>query len=97
MINSKQRSKLRALAHHLKPIVNIGKSGITKGVVKSIDQALESHELIKVKFIQNKQLRDEFESDIENLFSASIVGDIGNTIILFRENEDVDKRKYNIR
>ena len=53
MINSKQRSKLRSLAHHLKPIVNIGKLGITEGSISSIDEALDSHELIKVKFIQN--------------------------------------------
>ena len=96
MINSKQRSKLRSLAHHLKPLVNIGKSGLTKGAILSIDQALESHELIKVKFIQNKEGRDQFKNDVETLFSASIVGDIGNTIILFRQNEDVDKRAYNI-
>ena len=97
MINSKQRSKLRSLAHHLKPVINIGKSGIADGVIASIEQALESHELIKVKFIQNKELKHKFKSEIEKLFSASIVGDIGNTIILFREHRDEEKRKYNIR
>ena len=96
MINSKQRSKLRSLAHHLKPLVNIGKSGLVKGAILSIDQALESHELIKVKFIQNKEGRDQFKNDVETLFSASIIGSIGNTIILFRQNEDINKRKYNI-
>jgi len=84
------------LAHHLKPLVNIGKSGLVKGAILSIDQALESHELIKVKFIQNKEGRDQFKNDVETLFSASIVGSIGNTIILFRQNEDINKRKYNI-
>ena len=97
MINSKQRSKLRSLAHHLKPVVNIGESGITEGSISSIDEALESHELIKVKFIQNKESKHKFKSEIEKLFSASIVGDIGNTIILFREHRDEEKRKYNIR
>ena len=96
MINSKQRSKLRSLAHHLKPLVNIGKSGITEGVVASINEALDSHELIKVKFIQNKEMRHEFKTEVEKLLSASVIGNIGNTIILFRQHEDVDKRKYNI-
>ena len=96
MINSKQRSKLRSLAHHLKPLVNIGKSGITEGVVVSINEALDSHELIKVKFIQNKDMRHEFKTEVEKLLSASVIGNIGNTIILFRQHEDVDKRKYNI-
>ena len=61
MINSKQRSKLRSLAHHLKPVINIGKSGIADGVIASIEEALESHELIKVKFIQNKELKHKFK------------------------------------
>ena len=69
MINSKQRSKLRSLAHHLKPVVNIGKSGVTEGSISSIDEALESHELIKVKFIQNKESKNKFKSEIERLFS----------------------------
>ena len=96
MINSKQRSKLRSLAHHLKPLVNIGKLGITEGVVASIDEALDSHELIKVKFIQNKEMRHKFKTEVEKLLSASVIGNIGNTIILFRQHEDVNKRKYNI-
>ena len=96
MLSSKQRSKLRSLAHHLKPIINIGKLGVTEGSISSINQALDSHELIKVKFIQNKDAKDQFKKDVETLFAASIIGDIGNTVILFKQNEDPESRKYTI-
>ena len=96
MINSKQRSKLRSLAHHIKPSVYIGKSGLTDGAFESIDQSLESHELIKVKFNESKESKKDLISSAEDKLSAFIVGSIGNTLIIFRPNEDQEKRKYRI-
>ena len=96
MINSKQRSKLRASAHHLKPIVVIGKAGIIDGAVKSIDKALDDHELIKVKLSDNKKLKEQFIDIIENILSAFLVGNVGHTFIIFRPQKDKDKRKITI-
>ncbi len=44
---------LKAQAHHLKPIVLVGKNGITDSILKEIDAALEAHELIKIKFLES--------------------------------------------
>lgn len=96
MITSRQRSKLRSLAHHLKPNVIVGKSGVTKGVVESISESLDAHELIKVKFNSSKEDKGDFISSAEELLGAYIVGTIGHTIIIYRANEDIEKRKYNI-
>ena len=68
MINSKQRSKLRALAHHLKPVVIIGKSGIIKGALSSIDKALDDHELIKVKSSDDKTIKTQYGTRHINLW-----------------------------
>lgn len=95
-MNSKQRSKLRSLAHHLKPIVVIGKAGLTKGAILSIDKALDAHELIKVKFSQNNESKKALVKSSGDALSAFIVGDIGHTIIMFRAQKDRDRRKYNI-
>ena len=96
MINSKQRSKLRSLAHHIKPSVYIGKSGLTDGVYASISESLASQELIKVKFNENKDLKKKFISDSESTLSASVVGSIGNTVIIYKPNEELNQRKYKI-
>ena len=96
MINSKQRSKLRSLAHHIKPSVYIGKSGLTDGVYASISESLDSQELIKVKFNENKDLKKKLISDSESILSASVVGSIGNTVIIYRPNEELNQRKYKI-
>ena len=95
-MNSKQRSKLRSLAHHRKPIVVIGKDGLTKGAISSINRALDVHELIKVKFSQNKYSKEVLVKSSEDILSAFIIGDVGHTIIIFRAQKDRDRRKYNI-
>ena len=96
MISSKQRSKLRSLAHHIKPSVYIGKSGLTDGVYASISESLDSQELIKVKFNENKELKKKLISDSESTLSASVVGSIGNTVIIYKPNEELNQRKYKI-
>ena len=48
-LTGKQRQHLRALAHHLEPVVQIGHEGPTEAVLAQINEALEAHELIKVK------------------------------------------------
>ena len=96
MINSKQRSKLRAMAHHLKPMVIIGKAGIIDGAINSIDKALDDHELIKVKLGHDKKIKDEFVDIVKKKLSAFLIGNVGHTFIIFRIQEDKDKRKINI-
>lgn len=48
-LNAKQRKHLKALAHHRKPVVQVGNAGVTPAVIKEIDQALDFHELIKIR------------------------------------------------
>ena len=63
MLNGKQRRYLRGLAHSLEPIVQLGKGGLTDGVVGAVDAALADHELIKVKLAQVAAPdRDSFET-----------------------------------
>ena len=94
MLNSRQKKKLRAKAHNLKPLILIGKAGVTDGCIKSIDQAIESHELVKVKFIEHKDDKKNLSSLICKDVGAEIVGSIGHTIMLFRQNPDQEKQKY---
>lgn len=48
-LSTKQKQHLKGLAHPLKPVVLLGSNGLTEGVLAEIEQALEHHELIKVK------------------------------------------------
>lgn len=91
MLTSKQRQNLKALAHSLDPVVHIGKNGLTEQSLDTIDKALTDHQLIKVKFLDFKDEKNNFASLIEERTGAVLIDVIGNVIILFRENSDSEK------
>jgi RNA-binding protein len=87
-----QKQHLRSLAHHLKPVVQIGKHGLTDAFVAQVDRALDDHELIKVKFQNFKDEKDELTSALVEKTHAIFVGALGNVLILYRQQKDKDKR-----
>ena len=97
-MKSFQKKYLRGLAHGEKPVVFIGQKGITDTLINSINEALEKHELIKVKFVEIKEKRQkqEFIEVIENKCGSTSVGMIGHTAIFYRRQEDPQKRKINL-
>jgi RNA-binding protein len=91
-LSSSQKRWLRGQAHGLKPLVRIGKNGLTEGVVVEIDAVLANHELIKV---HNPGTRDEKQAAarrLEEALAAAVVGMIGNVLILYRRQPDPEKR-----
>ena len=95
-LNSKQRKYLRSKAHHLKPVVIIGKSDFSESIVDTIDSCLSSHELIKVKFAHHKDKKKDIIDKINTSTNSECVGFIGNISIIFRQNSDTDRRIYKI-
>lgn len=85
LLTGKQRSFLRALAHPLKPLVQIGHGGLTDAVLKAIDGALQIHELIKVRVTGNDELSaDELAPEIEKKTRSSVAQIIGKTLVVYR-------------
>ena len=66
------------------------------GIIKFVltINILENKELIKVKFNLFKNEKDSIAKEIEDSCNATIVGQIGNILILFKQNPDIDKRKF---
>ena len=95
-LNNTQKQQLRRLAHDLKPVVQIGKNGVTDQVYATIDHELNAHELIKVKFMD---FRDEKKALTDDLVAASrsaLISLIGNVAILYREQADPEKRRIRL-
>ena len=95
-LTSKQRKYLRSQAHHLKPIVLIGRLALNKSILKSINQSLDHHELIKIKFNDHKSSKDSLIENINQSLSSETVGMIGNIAIIYRQNKEIDKRRYQL-
>ena len=97
-MNSRQREYLRKAAHDLEPMVRLGKEGFTDNQAQSILDVIESRELIKVKILQNSRVeKEEVAKEIEEKIGCEVVGIIGKTIILFKENSEKPKISAEIK
>jgi RNA-binding protein len=85
-LSGRERRRLRGMAHGLRPLVQIGKNGVTEGVIGAIDRALADNELIKVRFQDYKAEKDELSDKIASETRSKVVDIIGHTLILYREN-----------
>ena len=91
-LTSKQRAALRAEAHHLNATVHVGHQGITDTLQHSLDDALRTHELVKVQFSKNTDVdAKEAANDLARAMSADVVQVIGRTATLYRENPELPK------
>lgn len=95
-LDSTQRKALRGMAHSLKPSVHLGKSGLSDGVLAEIDQALEHHELIKVRLVDLKDQRREVGAEVCRRLDCELVGTIGHVLVLFRQARDPDHRQIRV-
>ena len=93
-----QKKFLKGLAHRLKPVVFIGQKGLSRNLIGSINDALDTHELIKVKFVEfkEKQQKAGMAESIEAATDCRLVGLIGHTAIFYRRHADPDKRKIQL-
>lgn len=94
MLTGKQKRYLRGEAHHLNAIFQIGKDGITRNQTDSIFDALDAHELIKVKLLDTCPIdvhTAAIELSVET--KSDIVQVIGHTIVLYKKS---DKELYHL-
>ncbi|MDM5298820.1 ribosome assembly RNA-binding protein YhbY [Bacillus pumilus] len=89
MLKGKQKRFLRAQAHHLTPIFQVGKGGVNDNMVKQISEALEARELLKVSVLQNcDEDKGEVAVALAKGAKAELVQTIGNVIVLYKESKE---------
>jgi len=90
-----QKKYLRGLAHKLQPVVYVGQKGVSAAVTDFLEDALSAHELVKVKFVENKEkdTKKKIVAELEKRTDSRLAGLIGHVAIFFRPHPDSDKRK----
>lgn len=87
-LTTKQRQYLKSLAHHLNPVVMLGGNGLTEGVLAEIDNALNYHELIKVKVSgADRDIKRLIIDAIVRETNAETVQTIGHILVLYRSSD----------
>jgi RNA-binding protein len=81
------RRHLRALGHHLQPVVHCGKEGVTEALVAAVNTAIDTHELIKLRIGENADGdRRDLAAAIAEAAPAELVAVTGRTVLLYRRN-----------
>ena len=93
-LTSKQLQHLRGLGHHLKPIVMLGREGVSDNVISAANAVLAAHELIKVKIGNGCLLERREAADVlAESTGSQVVQILGKTLLLYRANSELDKEK----
>jgi len=88
-VDTSFKQSLKAKAHHLKPVVLLGAKGLTEAILAETNVALLAHELIKVKINgAEKEDRMQMAEELCEQLHAELVQMIGNTLVLYRKNEE---------
>ena len=88
MLSAKNRAYLKGLANHLKPSLNIGKGDINQSLLDVLSNALEAHELVKVRVLETASSTiDEISETLCENVDAQFVGKAGHIITLYRQSK----------
>jgi RNA-binding protein len=93
-MSGKERAELRAEAHHLDAVVHVGHQGVTATLLRSLDDALRTRELVKVAMARNADLdpRDAAH-ELARAVDAEVVQVIGRTTTLYRHNPELPRKE----
>ena len=84
-----QRAEFRKLANTLKPIFQIGKEDIGENLIKSVDEALNKREIIKLAVLETSTLSaKDAASQLAEALGAEQIQCIGRKFVLYRKKPE---------
>ena len=92
-LTGKQKRYLRSLAVNIRPIVQIGKSGVSNEILTSIRHAADARELIKVNILQNSDETAKDAAAMIDEMGLNVVQIIGRNVVVFKVSDRKENRK----
>lgn len=94
-LKGKQKRYLRAQAHDMRPLFQIGKDGLDENWLNQVIDAIDKHELLKVNILQNSLVEeDEAIEYIQTHSQIQVVQKIGRVLVLYKRSSKPQNRKY---
>src|SRR4051794_36490812 len=81
--------KLKAAAQRLKPILHVGKGGLSESFLKSVEEAFQHHELLKIKFSDHKEERHDLAPQLAEKTNSHLVTLLGNVAVFYCKRPEV--------
>src|SRR3954462_12512783 len=80
--------KLKARAQLMEPMLKVGKAGLSEGFIKSVDETLKLHELVKIKFVDFKEEKKTLAPQLAEKTSSELIMRVGNVAVLYRKKPE---------
>jgi len=94
-LSGKQRRALRALGHHLKPVLQVGHAGVTESLTAALEQALHDHELLKVRLLEHAPgTKATLALALAASSGAEVAQVLGRTVLLYRARPEDPKIRF---
>lgn len=88
-LTGKQKRALRALGHDMRPLVQVGRHGLSPGVLRQVEDCLLAHELVKVKVLEGApRERRELARALAGATGAAVAQVLGRTVLLYRPHPE---------
>ena len=95
MLTSKQGAEFRAQANSLKPMLHIGKDGISDALVAQARETLLAHELVKCRVLETALLTANEAADaLAEATGADFVSAAGSTFVIYKNNPNKNNPKH---
>jgi RNA-binding protein len=89
-LNNAQMRKFKAAAQHLEPMLKVGKAGLSEGFIRTVNETLAQHELVKIKFVDFKDEKKELAPQLAEKTSSHLIMRVGNVMVLHRPRPVVE-------
>lgn len=86
-LSNREVRDLKARAQLLKPMLKVGKDGLSPAFLKAVDETLSHHDLVKVKFEEFKEQKKELGPELAQKVSANLIMAVGHVVVLFRRKK----------
>lgn len=83
-LTNAEKRDLKARAQRLEPVVKLGHGGMSDAFLRSMDEALTLHGLVKMKFADHKEEKKELAPQIAERTSSTLVAQVGNVAVFYR-------------
>lgn len=85
MLSNDKKKQLRSIAHHEKALIIVGKQGITDTLLESFENALLSHNLVKINILKTAPITvKELEEILVEEFSCEVISSVGRVLVVYR-------------
>ena len=91
-LTNAEKAELKRRASRQQPVVRVGHAGLTDAFLRSLDEALSVHQLVKIRFAVFKDQKKMLAPRIARQTGSELISRVGNVAVYFRRKTAAPRR-----